>query len=107
MNLLSNIVTSPEHQPKHYTINDIKFDPTRQATPFFYIFQHFNIICSKSFASIGEDKICRFWGLDTESEESKWKLTVHFPYAFVPHVLAFRPGSGILAVAVKWGLNQI
>ena len=61
---------------------------------------------SDSFASTGQDKKLRIWTLpkDPESENVKWKVDLKYEYYYVPHNLAFRPGSEILAVAEKYGL---
>jgi len=61
---------------------------------------------SDSFASTGQDKKLRIWTLpkDPESDNVRWKVDLNYDYYSVPHNLAFRPGSEILAVAEKYGL---
>lgn len=57
---------------------------------------------SNSFASTGEDKKLRLWTLPKDPGENvRWKVDLYYEYYFVPHNLAFRPGSEILAVAEK------
>lgn len=37
-------------------------------------------------------------------DKMRWKVDLHFEHHLVPHSLAFRPGSEILAVAEKYVL---
>jgi len=59
---------------------------------------------SISFVSTGEDKALRLWVLNEDSNDSSdpsWENTVITRYNQSPHDVAFRPGSGLLAVAEK------
>lgn len=68
---------------KHYTVNDVKFDP-----------------CSSSIASSGNDKSVKIWERnsqdgDTYDEGHTWQ------YSHIPHDVVFKPGESVLAVAER------
>ncbi|KAF9477384.1 WD40 repeat-like protein [Pholiota conissans] len=82
---------------KHYAVNDVQFDPLR-----------------KAFVSSGADRRLRLWDLqnDDENDEDpnplrqdlppsrpKWTNKAFKPFDRVPHDLAFKPHTSILAVA--------
>ncbi|KAF8967632.1 WD40-repeat-containing domain protein [Flammula alnicola] len=86
---------------KHYAVHDLKFDPTRL-----------------SFATSGADHRVRIWDLPdgTQSDDEddpndygqasapvqpKWTNRLLDRYHYVPHELAFKPNSSLLAVAEK------
>ncbi|KAF8202254.1 hypothetical protein BJ912DRAFT_920642 [Pholiota molesta] len=84
---------------KYYAVNDIQFDPLR-----------------KAFASTGADCRLRLWSLQDDDEDDeeedpnnleqdlpprrpRWTSRTLKPYKNVPHDLAFKPYSSLLAVA--------
>jgi len=73
------------------------------------MFLSFSICCfcpsffSDAFASSGEDKRVRIWmrSEHPDTGENIWKMDIKCDYDQVPHALAYRPKSSILAVAEK------
>jgi WD40 repeat protein len=82
---------------KHYAVHDVKFDPTRL-----------------SFVSTGADRKLRIWSPPDEDEPEvdpnsmdgepivpSWRCSTLGTTFGVPHDLAFKPSSSILAVGEK------
>lgn len=104
---------------KYYAVNDIQFDPLR------YVPRAHLSLCvndfphRKTFVSTGADCRLRLWSLQDDDEEEedeedpndsqqdlpprrpRWTNRTLKPYKNVPHDLAFKPYSSILAVAEK------
>ncbi|KAF8623044.1 hypothetical protein AX15_006550 [Amanita polypyramis BW_CC] len=73
-----------EDRYKYYTVNDIKFDPT-----------------STIFVSSGNDKKVRVWKREADSDSKKYVQDRILPFSYTPHEIAFKPGTGKLAIAEK------
>ncbi len=53
---------------KHYAVNDVKFDPTRQVYVASKIVHSLQVNVSTSFVSSGNDKKVRVWVKDDDDE---------------------------------------